>query len=169
HHYWDRAEIRRYIEETAARAGRSVEQRFAELAPDDFRDLDELLERFVENLREGRRYILPSLFGYTEEARRAKRSVHVETGRKRRTWTEDEFMTELASTLDRAEAAAVRRISDAAREAVRLPCDFRMMGPRSDALSHRPRSFRTPQANAGRELRLTRRDFWLSPDRTKRR
>ncbi|MEX2374393.1 MAG: hypothetical protein WD942_02255, partial [Dehalococcoidia bacterium] len=35
----------------------------------------------------------------------------------RRTWTEDEFMTELASTLERAEAAAVRRIYDAALEA----------------------------------------------------
>lgn len=160
HHYWDRSEIRRYIEETSARVGRSVEQRFAELTPDDFEDLDDLLERFIENLREGqvrlvffmeeapqelksivdflnrqterseilivearqfedqgRRYILPSLFGYTEEARRAKRSVHVETGQKRRTWNEEEFMAELARTLGGAEAAAVRRIYDTAREA----------------------------------------------------
>lgn len=79
-----------------------------------------LQERIVEARQfdaDGGRFIVPALFGYTEEARRAKRMVTVASGRRGRRWTEQEFLTELSDGLEAPQAAAVRRILDAAKEA----------------------------------------------------
>jgi hypothetical protein len=159
HYYWDRAELRRFIEETAEKEGLGPDDAFSKLESEDCSDLDELLERFVENLREGqvrlvffmeeapqelksivdflnrqterteflivearqfdsggRRFIVPALFGYTEEARRAKRSVSVVSGQKRRKWTEGDFFEEATANLEPEQVAFLRRMLDTARE-----------------------------------------------------
>lgn len=128
-----------------------------EEAPQELKSIVDFLNRQTERAEilivearqfedAGRRYILPSLFGYTEEARRAKRSVHVDTGRKRRTWNEEEFMAELANTLGVTEAATVRRIYETARAVgleIRWGTGVKRGGFSLVAPKYGPRSFAT--------------------------
>jgi len=159
HHYWDQADIRQYMEESARLTGRSLQELFAELGGDDFASIDELVERFVDNLREGqvrlvffmeeapqelksivdflnrqterteilivearqfegggKRFVVPALFGYTEEARRAKRSVTVTSGQSRKKWTEESYFAALASELQPEQVEVIRDVLSVARE-----------------------------------------------------
>ena len=142
HYYWDHADIRRYMEESADRAGHSLSELFKALGSEGADSIDELIEKIIENLREGQvrlvffmeeapqelksivdflnrqiertevlivearqfealgeRFVVPSLFGYTEEARRAKRTVTVESGRQHRRWDEESFLAEVSADL----------------------------------------------------------------------
>jgi hypothetical protein len=54
--------------------------------------------------------VVPSLFGYTEEARRAKRSVTVQTVSERGIWNQERFFNELRNSVGLSEAAAVTRV-----------------------------------------------------------
>ena len=159
HYYWDQAEIRRYLEESADAAGQTLQERFAELDSEDLTNVDELVERFVENLREGQvrlvffmekapqelksivdflnrqterteilivearqfdadgsRFVVPALFGYTEEARRAKRSVTVTSSGARKRWTREMYFDEVASELEPAQVGAIRSVFDLAQD-----------------------------------------------------
>ena len=64
--------------------------------------------------KEGARFVVPSLFGYSEEARRVKRVVTVttESTRKRRKWDKESFFSELAQQTDSATVAAVQKLFD---------------------------------------------------------
>ncbi|MEX2531606.1 MAG: hypothetical protein WD960_12615 [Gemmatimonadota bacterium] len=142
HYYWDHSEIRRYMEESARRIGRSMEELFSDLGAEAADSIDALIEGFIENLREGqvrlvffmeeapqelksivdflnrqtertevlivearlfdaqgKRFVVPALFGYTEEARRAKRTVTVQSGQARGRWDEDSYFEEVRSRL----------------------------------------------------------------------
>ena len=58
--------------------------------------------------------MVPSLFGYTEEARRAKRTVTVRSGDRRRRWNEEQFFEDAAEKLSERDVRALRRIFDTA-------------------------------------------------------
>ena len=82
---------------------------FLEEAPWQLRSIVEFLNRQMERsevlIVEARQYedggsriVVPSLFGYTEEARRVKRTVTV-TSQKRKKWDMESFSTEVTKTL----------------------------------------------------------------------
>jgi hypothetical protein len=79
---------------------------FMEQAPQELKSIVDFLNSQTERTEvlivearqfdvEGRRFVVPTLFGYSEEARRAKQSAPTSSGAKRRTWTQDEFFAEL--------------------------------------------------------------------------
>jgi hypothetical protein len=159
HYYWDHSEIRRYMEETANRAGQSMSELFAELGSENADSIDELIDVFIENLREGQvrlvffmeeapqelksivdflnrqiertevlivearqfdargeRFVVPSLFGYTEEARRAKRTVTVQSGQQHRRWDQESFFAKVNTDLGREKAELLAELLEVGRE-----------------------------------------------------
>lgn len=159
HFYWNRAELESYVEATAATQGKSTEDLLAELDPEDADSLEELLDQFVEKLREGqvrlvffmenapqelksivdflnrqtertevllvearvyeadgKRLVSPALFGYTEEARRAKRSVTVSAGERRKKWTAEAFFVDARENLDEEQVAVLQEGLSLGRE-----------------------------------------------------
>jgi len=60
---------------------------------------------------EGTRVVVPTLFGYTEEARQVKRTVNVTSG-PRRKWDEESFFADASANLDENYFRAVKRIFD---------------------------------------------------------
>jgi len=61
---------------------------------------------------EGTRIVVPTLFGYTEEARQVKRTVTVTSG-SRRKWDQESFFADASAKLDEAGVSALRRLYDA--------------------------------------------------------
>jgi hypothetical protein len=60
----------------------------------------------------GARVVVPTLFGYTEQARRVKRTVTLQKSGGRRAWTLEMFREDVAKRLDRKAAAAVLSFHD---------------------------------------------------------
>ena len=94
---------------------------FMEEAPMQLRSLVDFLNRQTERseilLVEARLYtdgelrlITPMLFGYTEEARRAKRTVTVTTGGSRRKWDRESFLADAAEKLPARERDIVENL-----------------------------------------------------------
>jgi hypothetical protein len=63
----------------------------------------------------GTRIVVPQLFGYTEEARRAKRAVTVSTPSARRKWDEESFFLELRSNVEKSTADEIWEIYQTCR------------------------------------------------------
>ena len=93
---------------------------FLEEAPHELRSIVDFLNKQMERSEvliveakqyriDGVRVVVPSLFGYTEEARRVKRTVTLTQG-SRRTWTESAFFEDARSRLDSKEFAAVNNL-----------------------------------------------------------
>jgi hypothetical protein len=92
---------------------------FLDEAPIELKSIVDFLNRQMERSEvlvveapryeaHGARLVAPALFGYTEEARRAKRSGAVARGEARRRWSQESFFEEAARRLDEATLDAVR-------------------------------------------------------------
>lgn len=97
---------------------------FLEESPFELRSVVDFLNKQMERsevllvearqyLAGGNRVVVPTLFGYTEQARLVKRSVTVAAGGRRR-WDRDAFFSDVAARLSDSDSAAVRRVHDAA-------------------------------------------------------
>lgn len=93
---------------------------FLEEAPWELRSIADFLNRQMERSEvliveakqyelDGRRIIQPSLFGYTEEARRVKRRV-TEVSGARRNWDKTSFLADASAKLDPSEVREIERI-----------------------------------------------------------
>lgn len=100
---------------------------FLEEAPVELRSVVDFLNRQMERsevlLVEARQFadgsgriVVPSLFGYTEQARMVKRSVTVSTPSERRHWDRQSFLEDATSKLAQSELAAVLQLLDGALE-----------------------------------------------------
>lgn len=69
---------------------------------------------------DGKKIVIPILFGYTEEARQIKKTVSVTTGQRRK-WDKDSFFSEARDRLSEFEFTAVKRLFDKSQE---LKCEF---------------------------------------------
>jgi len=58
---------------------------------------------------EGTRIVVPTLFGYTEEARQVKRTVTVSSGLRRK-WDQESFFVDVSAKLDEAGVSALQRL-----------------------------------------------------------
>lgn len=93
---------------------------FLEEAPPELKSIVDFLNRQMERAEvlivearqfevQGMRFVAPSLFGYTEQARMIKRSVTVsQPGR--RIWTEETYFADVRERLDPAAQAAMSRL-----------------------------------------------------------
>ena len=63
-------------------------------------------------LHEGTRIVVPTLFGYTEEARQVKRTVTVTSG-SRRKWDQESFFADARAKLDQASISALQHLYEA--------------------------------------------------------
>ena len=90
---------------------------FLEEAPMELKSIVDFLNKQMERsevllvearqyLHEGKRFVSPTLFGYTEEARRVKRTVLIE----RKKWDRDSFFNEAKKRLDSNQANALLEI-----------------------------------------------------------
>ncbi len=95
---------------------------FLDESPTELRSVVEFLNKQMERsevlLVEARQYtrdamkiVVPTLFGYTEEARQVKRTVTVTT-RSRKQWSEAGFFADAEEKLDGASSEAVRKVYD---------------------------------------------------------
>jgi len=105
---------------------------FLDEAPMELRSVVDFLNRQMERsevlLVEARQFgdgssriVVPSLFGYTEQARMVKRSVTVTTPSERRRWDRESFFEDATSKLAQAELAAAVQLFDGALE---LGCEI---------------------------------------------
>lgn len=98
---------------------------FLEESPLELRSLVDFLNRQMERtevyLVDARLYqlpsgsdriVIPSLFGYTEEARRTKRAVTVQTHADRAVWDSERFFEELRENVTPDEANAIMKVYD---------------------------------------------------------
>ncbi|MBI4528327.1 MAG: hypothetical protein HY695_31415 [Deltaproteobacteria bacterium] len=94
---------------------------FLEESPMELRSVVDFLNKQMERsevlLVEARQYLLggtrivvPTLFGYTEEARKVKRSVTVTTAASRRKWDKDSFFADVRAKLTDAEVQALETL-----------------------------------------------------------
>ena len=60
--------------------------------------------------KNGSRIVVPTLFGYTEEARRIKRTVNISSGLPRRKWDKTLFFEEISKNLDIKMITAIKRL-----------------------------------------------------------
>ena len=60
--------------------------------------------------KDGYRIGVPSLFGYTEEARRVKRKVNIKTSQNRKKWDELSFFEDVREKLDEREVKGIARL-----------------------------------------------------------
>ncbi len=92
---------------------------FLEEAPSELKSIVDFLNRQMERTEvlivearmfeaDGIRIVVPSLFGYTEQARRIKKVVTV--SERRRAWNETDFFEEAESRLTEEQLSAVRRL-----------------------------------------------------------
>ena len=95
---------------------------FLEKAPYELKSIVDFLNKQMERTevliveakqyeKDGMRVLVPSLFGYTEQARRVKKSVTVVTPGRRK-WNERDFFEAAEAHLANSELAAVRRLYD---------------------------------------------------------
>lgn len=98
---------------------------FLEEAPIELKSIVDFLNRQMERSEilivearqyeiDGKRLVSPMLFGYTEEARRVKRTVTVTSGGRRR-WTEVDFFQEATRCCSETDVAALQRLLRFAR------------------------------------------------------
>jgi hypothetical protein len=100
---------------------------FLEEAPMELRSLVDFLNKQMERsevlLVEAQQFqhgnnlriVVPSLFGYTEQARQVKRTVSVSTAASRRRWDRDSFFSDASSKLLENQVQALRRLFDGAQ------------------------------------------------------
>ena len=104
---------------------------FLEEAPQELKSVVDFLNRQMERsevllvearqyLTAGTRIVVPTLFGYTEEARLVKRSVTVTTASARRKWDRDAFLDDTISRLGMEAAQVVERLLN---HIIDLNCD----------------------------------------------
>ena len=104
---------------------------FLEESPIELRSVVDFLNKQMERsevlLVEARQYhlngsrvIVPTLFGYTEEARQVKRTVTVTTAATRRTWDEMSFFSRASESLQPQHVNAMKAIFD---QSVKLKCN----------------------------------------------
>ena len=96
---------------------------FLEDSPFELRSVVDFLNRQMERSevllveaklfdKDGYRVVVPSLFGYTEEARRVKRAVNVTTPSARRRWDEQSFFEDASGKIDEASNQTLRQIHE---------------------------------------------------------
>ena len=96
---------------------------FLEEAPMELRSVVDFLNKQMERSevllvearqfsREGVKVVVPTLFGYTEQARAVKRRVTVTTPGERRKWDESSFFEDAEGRLDGRQLAALRKLYD---------------------------------------------------------
>ena len=106
------------------RAGRVRLVFFLEKAPAELKSIVDFLNRQMERAEvllveaqqyeiDGRRLVIPSLFGYTEEARRAKRQDPVAS---RRSWNKENFFADASIRLGEGQLKALERLFQFAHE-----------------------------------------------------
>ncbi len=99
---------------------------FMEEAPLELKSIVDFLNRQMERTevliieakqydKDGIRFVLPTLFGYTEEARRVKRSVVVQSGN-RRQWNESQFFEEITKNLVTKDVEVIKRIFKSSKD-----------------------------------------------------
>lgn len=102
---------------------------FMEEAPYQLKSMVEFLNKQMESTdvllveaaqyeHEGKRLVSPMLFGYTEEARRVKKTVTIQKGESRQ-WDEDSFFEAVKSNLKDEEHQAIRNLYD---ECIKIGC-----------------------------------------------
>ena len=67
--------------------------------------------------KDGYKVVAPSLFGYTEEARRVKRTVSVKTSTSRKKWDEPSFLDDANNKLDQSSNEAVIKLYEFCKSA----------------------------------------------------
>jgi hypothetical protein len=98
---------------------------FLEEAPIELKSIVDFLNRQMERSEvliveakqyemDGKRLVAPTLFGYSEEARLAKKTVTVTSGGRRK-WDEQSFFNDAAQKLDPAQVEALRQLFTFAR------------------------------------------------------
>jgi len=98
---------------------------FMEESPWELRSIVDFLNRQMERSevliveakqyeKDGLRIVVPTLFGYTEQARRVKKSITVTPGDQRK-WNENEFFDEVKKNLRENDIQAIRRLYDFSR------------------------------------------------------
>jgi len=96
---------------------------FMEESPTELRSVVDFLNRQLERSeilivearqyeREGLRVVVPVLFGYTEEARKAKRSVTVDTSATRKQWDRTSFIDDASSKPGSSHSQQLEEIHD---------------------------------------------------------
>jgi hypothetical protein len=96
---------------------------FLEDSPMELRSVVDFLNKQMERsevllvearqfAKDGMSIVVPTLFGFTEEARQAKRRVNVETKAARKKWNEEMFFVEAERSLPSATVAVIRNIFD---------------------------------------------------------
>lgn len=99
---------------------------FLEEAPRELKSLVDFLNKEMEHVyvllvearqyqRDGLRVIVPTLFGYTEEARSTKRRA-VQAGSARRSWNEEQFLAEASAILPPQQLEAIRGVYEFSKE-----------------------------------------------------
>lgn len=94
---------------------------FLEEAPIELRSMVDFLNKQMERSevllvearqfsRNGIKVVVPTLFGYTEEARQVKRSVTVTTGASRKKWDKAAFFAEVRAKLDTRDVEALETL-----------------------------------------------------------
>lgn len=95
---------------------------FLEKAPMELKSIVDFLNKQMERTEvllveaqqydvEGKRVVIPSLFGYTEEARQAKRTVTITNGTRRK-WNKESFFTDIRTQFNESEVSAMMRLYD---------------------------------------------------------
>jgi hypothetical protein len=93
---------------------------FLEVAPYELRSIVDFLNRQMELTevliveakqykKDGLRIVVPRLFGYTEQARRVKKTVTVVTDGRRK-WNEEKFFDDVKDRLSASESEAIRKL-----------------------------------------------------------
>lgn len=104
---------------------------FMEEAPYQLKSMVEFLNKQMESTdvllveaaqyeHEGKRFVSPMLFGYTEEARRVKKTVTIQKGESKQ-WDEDSFFEAVKINLKDEEYQAIRNLYD---ECANMGCKF---------------------------------------------
>ena len=106
---------------------------FLEEAPPELRSVVDFLNKQMERsdilivearlheLPDGRRVLTPSVFGYTEQARMAKRTVEISSTASRRKWDRESFLADVAK---RVTAEARDAIESVLSTAIAAECDI---------------------------------------------
>ena len=113
---------------------------FLEESPMELRSLVDFLNKQMERTEvllvearqyelDGARVVVPTLFGYTEEARQVKRHVTVSTATTRKQWNQDTFFADAASKLS---ADEMRGVQTLYQGCLGLGCEVRWGSGQSD-------------------------------------
>ena len=104
---------------------------------------DVLLVEACQYEMNGGRIVVPTLFGYTEEARRVKRTVTVSRRQNREKWDADSFFSQVDEQLTAEHAQALRELYESCRQRLGFDVDWGQKGNGSCILSHKRLSPKT--------------------------